>query len=358
LRSPLNGIIAYSEAIYREQISDRRLKSIYNSGQYLMSLIDDISDFHESKNGFLFLNPVESNLKELCESCVDSIKPNASINTIVNLSIPQPLPIVKVDKKRLRQVLTNLLSNAVKFTANGRVELTVKLIHETLNSARIDFLVSDTGIGISQNDFLKIFQPFVQLQDTQGCGLGLSISQDIIRAMDSEIKVESFTNRGTTFYFQLTLPKIETFTFTKKYLPLKTPQKIMIVDDSSEDRRAIREPLERLNFEIFEAEDGAQALQIANCYDDIALIITDFFMEKQSAFSLIPKLRKISRYQNIPIIGISSSDPKIMTEKALEVGASIFLSKPLERAELIYQIQKLLNVQLHLIPSIKTQISN
>ncbi|MGF1488173.1 MAG: ATP-binding protein, partial [Prochloraceae cyanobacterium] len=324
LRSPLKSIISYAAELSSEQPYERRLQNIRNSGEYLMSLINDISDFYESKKGLLSLNPVDCNLKQLCEACIDSIKPNTNKNVKINLLIPNQIPFVKVDRKRLRQVLTNLLSNAIKFTEIGQINLTVKVIHETLNSARIEFSVSDTGIGIARHNFNKIFQPFVQLQDRLGTGLGLSISQDIIRAMQSEIKVESVVNEGSNFYFQLTLSKVKNFSLTQKYLPLKTAKKILIVEDSFQDRQTMKEHLSQLGFEIFEAEDGEEALQIANCYDDIALIITDFFMEKQSAFSLIPQLRGIQRYRSIPIILISSGDPKIGIEKALELGATVF----------------------------------
>jgi len=355
LKTPLNAIIGYSQQILATNSSEHRVNIINQSGLHLLAMLDDIFQFNQLKSEALNLNFKTINLPLLCKSVVDIVflegqKKNISVRLLLNGDIPQ---FIKTDEKRLRQVLINLLSNGVKFTDKGEVILKLTRIDSGVTSAEnnclLQFEVIDTGIGISSENLPKIFAPFFQVNSSKGTGLGLNISQEIISAMGAEIKVESQLHRGSKFEFKLMVERIAipdancSLSVIKGYKGNK--QKILVIDDILASRLLLKSVLVPLGFEIIEASNGKEGLDLAKAHDDIDLIITDLLMPTKSGLTMIFQIKGMSKYQNIPILAISSSLPKITHQNCIGRDYDVFLNKPIERAELILTLEKLLNLE-------------
>ena len=215
LRTPLNGILGYAQMLGRDGKLDEKQQTgmdvIYQSGEHLLALIDDILDLARIESGKLELDTSDIPLARFLNIVAGIIVVKARQKRIeFACEFAPDLPEgIRGDEKRLRQVLLNLLSNAVKFTDKGKVTLSVSRV----TPSRLAFTVRDTGIGIEQTDRETIFQSFEQVSDTQhrlgGTGLGLSISRQLVRLMGGDIVVESRVGYGSTFRFELELSEVE-----------------------------------------------------------------------------------------------------------------------------------------------------
>jgi signal transduction histidine kinase len=212
LRTPLNGILGYAQILRRDAaMTARQLSSlgvIEQSGEHLLMLINDILDFARIEAGKLELSETDVPLGPFLRVITEMVSVRADQKKLVlNHEAPANVStVIRVDEKRLRQVLLNLLANAVKFTDQGEVTLVVRMISD----GRLRFEVRDTGVGVSPDRLETIFQPFEQAGDltrrTGGVGLGLAISRQLVRMMGGEIHVTSSVGHGSTFWFELNAP--------------------------------------------------------------------------------------------------------------------------------------------------------
>ncbi|WP_321908256.1 PAS domain S-box protein [Paraburkholderia sp. J11-2] len=211
LRTPLNGILGYAQILRHDDGLGARQRSqvavIEQSGTHLLTLINDLLEFARAGAGRIELQPADVPLTPFLEMLAEMVGVRAREKGLTQTCAIAPcLPaVIRVDEKRLRQVLLNLLSNAVKFTDEGAVTFTVRQV----STGVLRFEVSDTGVGIRPDQIGRVFQPFEQAGDTErrsaGVGLGLSISQHLVWLMGSEIHVESEHGRGSRFWFDLAL---------------------------------------------------------------------------------------------------------------------------------------------------------
>lgn len=212
LRTPLNGILGYAQILRRDAaMTERQLSSlrvIEQSGEHLLMLINDILDFARIEAGKLELNVTDVPLGPFIRVIAEMVSVRADQKNLVlsHEALGNLLTVIRVDEKRLRQVLLNLLANAVKFTDQGEVTLVVR----TISDGRLRFEVRDTGVGVSPDRLETIFEPFEQAgnltQRTGGVGLGLAISRQLVRVMGGEIHVTSTVGSGSTFWFELDVP--------------------------------------------------------------------------------------------------------------------------------------------------------
>ncbi len=222
LRTPLNGILGYAQILLSNSQATAKEKKIFRTieqcGSHLLTLIEDILDLSKIEAGKLELLLDDFHLATFLRSIVEMCRISAEKKQIAfNFELPTTIPeIVRGDEKRLRQVLINLLGNAIKFTDKGTVTLkvseiaTLKRVEDLeLPRIRLRFDVIDTGIGINPEQLQKIFRAFEQVGDrnrqAEGTGLGLAISRQLLRLMDSRLYVTSELNRGSTFWFELSL---------------------------------------------------------------------------------------------------------------------------------------------------------
>jgi signal transduction histidine kinase/HAMP domain-containing protein len=221
-RTPLNGILGYAQILKRDKkltIAQKDgLEIIYQSGNHLLTLINDILDLSKIEARKMELLPKNFHLASFFESIVGMMRMGAEEKHVLFVYQPdEALPVgVLADEKRLRQVLINLLSNAVKFTERGQVTLRVSVLTTDGATSTVRCEVSDTGVGMSAEELEKIFQPFEQVGDQErrakGTGLGLAITRQLVTLMGGSVMVKSEVGKGSTFWFDLTLPLVDAAT--------------------------------------------------------------------------------------------------------------------------------------------------
>jgi len=359
LRTPLNGILGYAQILLRDKTISKEqlegLKVINRSGEYLLTLINDVLDLAKIEASRIELYPTDFHFDELLKSIVQLFQVRARQKGIVfNYEALSLLPEkVYADDKRLRQVLINLLGNAIKFTQKGSV--TFKVGYDKDHKLR--FQVEDTGVGIPAEEIEQIFEPFQQVGEqhyrAEGTGLGLSITKKLVAMMGGELEVRSEFGKGSTFSMILNLPETENwvkshheepptivgYTYLRNGLEISQGLKILVVDDKWENRSIIIKLLEPLGFTLYEAEDGIDGLRQAIAMQP-DLIFTDLVMPELDGFELTRRLRKIPEFQTVPIIAASASVFDYHQQQSFAAGCNAFIPKPIRVNGLLELLQQ------------------
>jgi CheY-like chemotaxis protein/nitrogen-specific signal transduction histidine kinase len=361
LRTPLNAILGYAQILQRDpQLSKRQavgLVTIHESGQHLLTLINDILDLARVEAGKLNLDSTDIDLSNFLRIVDDIIRVKAEEKSLsFDLRASPDLPAaVRVDDKRLRQVLLNLLGNAVKFADHGEIVLSVRRVATSGNgqtTVRLRFEVEDSGIGMSEEQLSRIFQPFEQVSDIRrreaGTGLGLAISQQLIRLMGGNIQVRSKLGKGSLFWFELDLPVAEPLvtelSVQAQIRGYEGPRKkILVVDDVPHNRAMLIEALQPLGFDVFDAKNGEECLEMLDgvCPD---LIVMDVMMPVMDGREATRRIRRMPQFAGIPIIIVTASASREDEAKNLEAGANAFIPKPIEHYGLLKIIGNLLSL--------------
>ncbi|MBU7585639.1 MAG: AAA family ATPase [Nostoc sp. TH1S01] len=372
LRTPLNGILGYTQIFQTDSSLSSQQKNgvniIHQCGEHLLTLINDILDISKIEARKMELELKEFNFSAFLEGIAEICRLRAEIKGIA--LVYQPLGylprLIRGDEKRLRQVLINLLSNAVKFTKKGRINFKVGYVTQDgdwiLNKEKlacqspqlkIRFLVEDTGIGIAHEQLEDIFLPFKQVGEdslkTEGTGLGLTISRQLVLMMGGELCVKSELGKGSVFWLDLELPEVDQQLNIDTEQPNNTEQpniigvsgtkrKILIVDDKWENRSVLVNILEPLGFEILEASDGLDCLdKIPNFQPD--LIFMDLVMTGMDGFEATRRLRLLPNFKQVVVIAVSASVFEFNQQESRKVGCDDFLAKPIQKAELLEKLQ-------------------
>lgn len=362
LRTPLNGILGYAQILGRSNALSKKEKDgitiIHQCGAHLLTLINDVLDLAKIEARKLELINASLHLPTLLKSVVDMFKIKAVQKDIEFIYQPSAqLPEgVKADEKRLRQVLINLLGNAIKFTDQGSVTLRVDVLKRAEASISLRFQVIDTGVGIAEQDLLKLFESFEQVGDqhkqSEGTGLGLAISQRIVQLMGGTITVESQLGQGSTFCFTVELPLVNDWRHNQavdkanSIIGYKGEQRyvILVVDDRWENRAVLSNLLEPLGFTILEAENGREALVVlGNQSPDV--VITDLAMPVMDGFEFLKKVRHAEEFKGTNVIVSSASVSQSDRQMALSHGGNAFLPKPIVTTTLFQTLAEQLKLE-------------
>ncbi len=363
LRTPLNGILGYAQILQRDsEITDKQLKGvniIHQCGSHLLTLINDVLDLAKIEARKVELYPQDFHFPNFLTSTAEICRIKAQqkgIEFIYETSDHLPIA-VHADDKRLRQVLLNLLSNALKFTEMGSVFFYVEAMHASGTSSlpRIRFWVKDTGVGVPTEKLDKIFLPFEQAgsqeQNQEGTGLGLAISQQIMQLMGSEIQIESVLGQGSTFWFELDLPRAQEW--IEPNHPAIAPRvigyegdrrMILVVDDHEQNRSVVVSMLEPLGFQVIEASNGQAGLHQTQ-QQHPNLVITDVLMPEMDGLEMTRQLRQLSEFVNLPIIASPASLSHVEQQESLDAGCNSFFPKPLDFEGLLQELQTHLGLQ-------------
>ena len=368
LRTPLNGILGYAQILKRSPIlttfEKDGLDIIHQSGKHLLTLINDILDLSKIEARKLELVPTAIHLTSFLSGIAGMIQMQAKEKQLsFDFEASDDLPIgIQADQTRLAQVLINLLGNAVKFTKRGGITLKVSTLPSppaplpTLGEGcRLRFLVSDTGIGISQAQLEKIFEPFEQAGDKEerakGTGLGLAITHQLVTLMGGQIKIKSTPGQGSTFWFDLTFPRAEKRFTSKQANKTKRlvgyqgeRRKILIVDDHMQNRLVLRDMLKPLGFEIEEAQNGKEALSKATQHQP-DLILMDLVMPVMNGAVASKKMRQMPLLQETPIIAISASAIEMIEQPPQSLPFDSFLPKPVNQQTLLALLKSHLAIE-------------
>jgi len=350
LRTPLNGILGYTQILNRDQkLNDKQregINIIHRSGEYLLTLINDILDLSKIEAGKIEIFNADFNFGQFIAGITELFQMRAQQKGIAFIyESLSPLPLgIHGDEKRLRQILINLLGNAIKFTEKGGVSLIVDY-----HNGKMRFQVKDTGVGIMKTEIDKIFLPFQQVgtknYKAEGTGLGLSITKKLVEKMGGELQVKSAPQQGSIFSILLNLPEVANLIKSEETQPAiivgfeGTQRRILVVDDKWENRSVLVNLLTPLGFEIVEASDGQDGLDKVreNCPD---LIITDLVMPSLDGFEFTRKLRKTYKLNELPMIAASASVFDCHQQKSLDVGCNDFIGKPFRTELLLGLLQK------------------
>ena len=354
LRTPLNGILGYTQILSRDKTltSKQRegIEIIHRSGDYLLTLINDVLDLSKIEANRIELYPTEFNFSEFLQGIIDLFQMRVQQKGIAfNYEPLSHLPIgIKADEKRLRQVLINLLGNAVKFTQQGGVTLKIGY-----HQHKIRFQVEDTGVGIADDEIQHIFEPFKQVGDQQyraeGTGLGLSITKKLIEMMEGELHVNSQLHQGSCFWFAIELPEVADFAKIESAdAPVIVgfegkPYTILVIDDRWENRSVMRNLLEPLGFCLEEAINGKEGVEKAELIHP-HLIMTDLVMPIMDGFEAIRTLRKKSEFHMTPIIAVTASVFEFHQQQSFAAGCNDFIAKPVRIDVLLDKLQQHLGI--------------
>lgn len=353
LRTPLNGILGYSQILRTDgSVTESQIHGIdviERSGDHLLNLINDILDISKIEAGKFELNPSVFDLRTCVKDITDMMAVRATQkNLAFNVAGISMLPnFVSSDEKRLRQVLLNLLGNALKFTEKGSVTFEVEYEGHSAG-CRLTFRVSDTGIGIERDQLEKIFKPFEQAPTSnrfEGTGLGLTISRTLVFLMGGELKVRSSVGKGSTFEFTVEVNEVFRAEsvghgFGGNVVGYRNERKkILVVDDKPENRSFLVNFLYSLGFELLEASDGKQALEIAaELRPD--LILMDLVMPVMDGFEATRRLRKMPGCESIPIIALSASVFEDDRAQSRIAGCDAFVPKPVRFEVLVETLRE------------------
>ena len=357
IRTPLNGIIGFTELLIKTKLDKTQLEytnTINKSAIILMDIINDILDFSKIESGKLELNTEEIDLFELLHQVIDlfkyqAIQKNIDLTLKIDKHIPQN---IFADGGRLKQIIVNLLSNAIKFTDSGSVNLIISQLKSENDMVKLQFSVKDTGIGIKENNHHKIFNSFVQEDNSVsrkygGTGLGLPISNQLLGLMNSKLQLISKNGDGSTFFFVVDFKKGTT---KHKSIPtfatLKNEEdslfnidhyevNVLIVEDNKINMLLAKTLVKKIipNCNIVEAFDGSQAVKkVLN--EKIDLILMDIHMPIKNGYEAAMEIRKYNTTKRIPIIALTAGVFNGEKEKCLAAGMNDFLSKPIVKKDL------------------------
>ncbi|WP_025596714.1 hybrid sensor histidine kinase/response regulator [Burkholderia sp. WSM2230] len=357
LRTPLNAILGYAQILRRDtSLSEHHREGvgvIQRSGEHLLALIGDALDFARIEAGRLRIEMDDVPLAGMLDAIREIIEVKVAQQHVEFIwrVAPDVPDAVRADERRLRQVLLNLLVNAFNFTDQGSVSLLI----EMSAAGKVCFEVRDTGIGMDADKLQTIFEPFEQITHTDrgtgGTGLGLTISQQFLRAMGSEIHLQSQPGRGSVFWFEL-----DAAAGAPPAAPAAAPEprmatgykgarrKVLVIDDVAMNRAVMVEFLGRLGFEIAEATGGRQGLaKILS--ERPALIVTDIVMADMDGLEATRRLRQIPGFAEVPVIATSASPSGVDEQRSLQAGANAFLPKPIDFDNLLSQLARLLDLE-------------
>ena len=363
LRTPLNSILGFAQVLIRESsLSNDQLeylRIINRSGEHLLELINDILDLSKIEAGIIGLYETSFDLYRLTDNLEEMFQLQAEkkqllLNFILDSDVPQ---YIKTDEKKLRASLINLLGNAIKFTHNGSV--TLRVSKETLSSDKptLSFEIQDTGLGIAPAEIANLFEAFVQTEAGQkaaeGTGLGLTITRQFIEIMGGQITVNSTVGKGTTFKFSLPVQEANLNEITTQIQrrvigiePTSNTYRILIVDDSKENRLLLLKLLQPIGFEVKEAENGLQAISIWETWQP-HLIWMDTRMPVMNGTQATKEIRNKEKQTtySTTIIALTASTFEENSPKLLEAGCNDFIRKPFIEDIIFEKIAQYLDIR-------------
>lgn len=360
LRTPLNAILGFSRLLGREPLPrnvQEDLRVIQDNGKHLLMLINQVLDLAKIESGRATLNELPTDLHQLLEDLERTFAlqtEDKGVQFFLERSANVPR-LLYLDQLRLREVLINLLGNAVKFTHQGSVTLHVTGIGNASDSVgRVAFEVRDTGPGISSEELRTVFEAFVQSrtgrESRQGTGLGLTISSNYVRLMGGELRLDSEVGCGTSAGFDIpvrvatTAPASEERRQVAMVAPGQPVYRILVADDGWAMRHLIQRLLVPLGFEVREARDGSEAVQVWKQWRP-HFICMDLRMPVMDGFEATRQIKAEPEGKSTIIIAVTASSFEDPRAAAREAGCDGFLRKPFDDADLLDLMHQHLGVR-------------
>jgi len=365
IRTPMNGILGFGELLESTSLDEEQqdyVRTIISSSRVLLTIINNILDTSKIEAGKLVLKSVDFDLAglamEVCEIARPRIK-DKKIELICSIA-DGANNWFRGDPVRLRQVLTNLLDNAVKFTSQGRIELAVKVVSQDPDQATLEISVQDTGIGIAQDKQQSVFDVFQQADGSTtrkygGIGLGLAISGQIVRHMNSSLNLHSEEGKGSRFYFVISLPKGtqqktgSLLVDTHKEHSVSVDQakaqlqnrslRVLLAEDDTINQKLIVKMLSLPDYKLDIAVNGKEAIEMVKNHN-YDIIMMDMQMPVMDGIAATQAIRRMGI--NLPIIALTANALAQHRRACLDAGMNEYITKPVQSKDLYAAIQKLL----------------
>jgi signal transduction histidine kinase/CheY-like chemotaxis protein len=355
IRTPLNGIIGMTDLALGTELSSEQkeyLETVKISSDLLLSVINDILDFSKIEADKIELETIDFNLRDTLELALKTLATRAhekGLELLFEMS-PKIPEVLCGDPNRLRQVVLNLVGNAIKFTEKGEVAIRVNIDAQEDADYILRFIVADTGVGIPEEKVKAIFDPFNQADTSTtrkfgGTGLGLTISDRLVRMMRGQIWVESRPGEGSQFHFTVHMTTAENC--ETRSLPVDSPEalfgiRVLVVDDNCTNRRILVEMLRCWMMNPTAVESGEEALaelsRSENRGTHYDLILIDLHMPKMNGFELIDAIRRMPESNPVTIMMISSGSQQGGVLHRQDQRITAYLVKPIRQSELRHAI--------------------
>jgi two-component system, sensor histidine kinase and response regulator len=357
IRTPLNGVIGMTELLLKMALTAEQkeyAETVRSSADTLLSIINSVLDFSKIEAGKLEFENIDFDLRTAVEEVMNMMAIKADekgldFGCLIHHDVPS---FLRGDPWRLRQVLTNLISNAIKFTTKGEVTLKAFLVHEQSQHVIIRFEVNDTGMGIGNKD--RLFKSFSQVDASMtrkfgGTGLGLAISKKIVEMMDGEIGVKSQEGVGSLFWFTSKLEKQPEESYREAVLPADIRNKrVLVVDDSSLNRRVVLQHLKAWGCDFDEASDGVIALEKLNSAIEnrhpFHMAIIDMQMPLMDGITLGRKIKSDPALTETALVMLTSAGKRGDAIQCHDIGFSGYLTKPVKRDHLRECLKTVLSI--------------
>jgi PAS domain S-box-containing protein len=356
IRTPMNAVIGMAYLALKTDLSPKQrdyLKKIQSSANSLLGIINDILDFSKIEAGKLDMESVDFNLDDVLDNLANlvTVKAQEKENLEVLFAADPDVPRYLVgDALRLGQVLINLANNAVKFTECGEIVVSIEKIESREDRVTLKFAVSDSGIGLTEEQMGKLFQSFSQADTSTtrkygGTGLGLAISKKLVGMMGGEIRVESQFGQGTTFFFtaKFGLGKEK----LKNRFAVSTDlrnMKVLVVDDNATSREILKDMLESFSFEVTLAasgEEGITEVENADRQDPFGLVVMDWKMPGMDGIEASTRIKDHPALARIPaIILVTAYGREEIMQQSEKAGLDGFLIKPVNASLLFDAIMQ------------------
>ncbi|MDR0539661.1 MAG: response regulator, partial [Spirochaetaceae bacterium] len=368
IRTPMNAIIGMSDLMPTGNLTPLQkgyIEDIKKMSKSLLQIINDLLDFSKIETGKLDLIPVHYNFWSLFDNVCSISKfignsKNIDVESRIDANVPQ---ILFGDEVRVRQIITNVLSNAVKYTQTGGVYARVQWTADGRETGKGTLLISvkDTGIGIKDDDRVKLFRAFEQLdlkknRGITGTGLGLTIASQLLKMMDGTIDFDSVYGKGTTFYIHIPTGtgdkmQVDMLDLKEQYVMVKTGEhvKVLVVDDMPVNLTVASGFLFKHNINAETAQSGAEAVNMA-CHKQYDLIFMDHLMPEMDGLEATRLIRStegsLAKWNRaVPIIALSANAIIGARSLFLEAGMDDFISKPIEAPALNSILNKYLPLE-------------
>jgi signal transduction histidine kinase/DNA-binding response OmpR family regulator len=369
IRTPLNAIIGISDLVLETSLNHEQLEflqSIQSNSETLLSLINDVLDFSKIEAGGIELEDVEFNLRETVEDIFDSLyfkAENKGLTMVSNIAPDLPLKLLG-DRQRIKQIILNLVGNAVKFTEFGGI--LVKIEQEIMpkgDAVRILCSVSDTGIGIDPKDQNNIYEKFRQADSTinrtfGGTGLGLSICKSLVEIMNGKMWLESEKDKGSTFFFELTLPIIDkTCSISDELVESLADRRILIVQDQSVAQSDLDIVLSFCKMNVQKSNSIAKTIEILTKNKvKPEIIIIDYKMQMQAGLSLVNLIKSNPLLSDLKLLLFLPSGLSLNSLMLTNIHNTYYLRRPLKLQQIVEKFCEIL--EIHNLPNLDTLIAD
>ena len=356
IRTPLNEVIGITNLLLQGNPREDQMdfiKTLKFSGNHLLTLVNDVLDYNKMESGKLVFEQTQFNLIDFLEEILRSYSFRSKAKHLgFNIRKGSNIPTEVIgDPIRLNQILSNLLSNALKFTNNGSITITVRELNRTNNQSRLEFAVTDTGIGISRDKYSLIFESFTQASpDTTrhfgGTGLGLAICKKLIELQGGSITVESEPEKGSTFRFILTLgvsvkgSQVQPTELTENFSGLEG-KRLLVAEDNKINFFVVNKFLTGWGIIVTHAENGQLALDELE-KNDFDLLLLDLHMPVMDGLEATRIIRKSEnqKIRDIPIVALTAAIMSENHDKIDDLNINDYVLKPFKPHDLFDRIKK------------------